>query len=247
MNGNPLKPRRGFTLIELLVVIAILAILAALLLPALSAARKRVKITWCGSNMRQVGVVMTMYADDYEGWFPAPHTGGNSVAAHNIECSTYRPGVNLIEVLTSSYTSTLEIFRCPAVPQATAPDDSGYQGTWLFWNFAYLGGNYIGGGYTSKANKTTSGSAMALFGDLVVNDTSMSTFHANHTYDDGYPVLPNPPSNTCYVMYLGGTSDSMMGANILSCGGSVEFMKLDDLVPAIYPWGGPFTFYYGPQ
>jgi len=70
----PARGRNGapaFTLIELLVVIAIIAILAALLLPALAAAKARAKRTQCVSNERQIGIALTMYCDDYQGFFPA--------------------------------------------------------------------------------------------------------------------------------------------------------------------------------
>lgn len=64
--------RRGFTLIELLVVIAIIAILAAILFPVFSNARDSARRSKCLNNLKQLGVAITMYADDQKGNFIYP-------------------------------------------------------------------------------------------------------------------------------------------------------------------------------
>ncbi len=79
---NPFMQKKeklvGFTLIELLVVIAIIAILASILLPALSKARETAKMIQCKSNMKQVNICLLSYGNDYQGLIPRSYGGGSS-------------------------------------------------------------------------------------------------------------------------------------------------------------------------
>ena len=116
--------RRAFTLIELLVVIAIIAILAAMLLPALSSAKKKAWTTSCNSNLRQIGLSMRMFADDNGELYPE---SGSTIYWNAIDPAT---GKSSWMQQIFSYLGNTNVFNCPG--NAQLPVDM--QGPFTYFN-----------------------------------------------------------------------------------------------------------------
>ena len=115
-----MRRKQGFTLLELLVVIGILA---GLLLPVLSSARDHARRAECMNNLKQFGLALNMYAQDYSEGFPQTKAGGYCTA-ESIPANAPNDGLNGLYLLYSQgYVTDANLYACPTGAPIVEPTD----------------------------------------------------------------------------------------------------------------------------
>ncbi len=130
--------KRGFTLIELLVVIAIIAILAAMLLPALSKARERARQAVCLGNLKQLGLAFFLYANDNDDRLPPCRASSNAASPVIDWYGLVGPYIGKPE-FSKGWTTAVAgfgatVMRCPSAPKSVTayPFTYGVNVDWVF-------------------------------------------------------------------------------------------------------------------
>jgi prepilin-type N-terminal cleavage/methylation domain-containing protein/prepilin-type processing-associated H-X9-DG protein len=236
--------KRGFTLIELLVVIAIIAILAGMLLPALSRAKDEARRANCTSNLRQWGLALTMYLDDDSQIFPwakiangtpgvagynenqphwsdlaAFHAAGQGDSVWYNVLPPYVGGKPLWQIASdpASFVSSRKIFNCPAADAVPYEFDS----TRVVFNYGMNPkGNTgmspdVGYGTNFTAKMVLHPSAFVFLSDGRAHSTERPFYGTSSTNEVGV--------SHCWVLQMSSRHDA--GANLNFSDGHVAYFK----------------------
>ncbi len=219
-----------FTLIELLVVIAIIAIIASMLLPAISYARRLSVQTQCASNLRQCGLANLMYSDDFASLMPG-HGVGYNPQTYKALPITGLADSDLSEMM-EDYIGSHDIWRCPNIPALPIDDPGNTRGD-SACTYSYYPGNiypeFDGDGTVVRVVDASKPTATPMVQDQIsVQDNGVGLGRFNHGEGEYYLKLGTDNPSKGRIQGGAGFS-AFFGSNIAFFDGHVKWHKPSDL------------------
>jgi len=187
---------KGFTLIELLVVIAIIAILAAILFPVFAQAREKARSATCESNLKQLGLAVIQYVQDYDETYPMLIEGNWCTPGYG-GCSG-GPAPTTIMTTINPYVKSTGIWKCPSsIGRDWSTFDYGYG--------EYFGQNVFDGSYSDGGTPSTStmSQVIAPAGLVMMSDVMTAVVGPSYVYNYGAWPQPATANLTSWTEYTG--------------------------------------------
>ena len=210
--------RRGFTLIELLVVIAIIAILAAILFPVFAKAREKARQASCLSNLKELGLSVLMYVQDYDEFFPWfywPATG-HVVSGWEPQTGNYITWAELIH----PYVKNGQVYQCPNKALTLTSQMDSYTAFPTCYTMNWSLSNYPTYGPCLNISKVTNASGCMMLADGVPQlDMRQGPAALANMYNG---VTGGWPASQAYIDLMARHTE---GANFVMVDGHAKWMK----------------------